>query len=88
MLGSPGVLANDDTLLITWFESDYQLKVWDLRQSVVVKRIKSPVKSKLWKMVISGDNIYISHTPKNIISKFSLSEGKFISSYDGLCFIQ
>jgi WD40 repeat protein len=79
----PGVLANDDSWLVTWIEKDNLLKVWDLERSVLVKQIKSPVKSSLNYLQISEDWLYISHD-NEVVSKYSLSEGIFISYVQGL----
>jgi WD40 repeat protein len=83
-------LAYDDTLLITWFEQDNLIKVWDLKSSVLIKQIKSPIKAALVKSQVhsdvfhvSGDFVYTSHSPKNVIAKFSINEGKFVSSFQG-----
>jgi hypothetical protein len=76
------VLAYYDTLLITWVESENVYKVWDLKHSLLVKNIKSPIKEvNVLQLVVSGDFMYSSYHQNSDIVKFSISQGKALLPY-------
>jgi hypothetical protein len=81
--GQPGALVNDETQLLTFVESDNVFKLWDLKTSEFVKQIKNPVKQPVTQMIVLNDIVVISFT-NEIVAKYSLSQGKFISSFQGI----
>jgi hypothetical protein len=76
------VFAHDETMMLT-FEGN-ECVVYDIAHSIELRRIKLIIKGTDIRPFVYNDYLFVWRSPNNILAKYSILTGEYLTSYNGL----